>query len=93
MSRCRISFIGLLKVETMNMVKVWQVTVQDLKKPYGFAKLKILKEVDESSAKQWYERSIKHVHIDKYVVWVAVAIEKELGVSAKTYLYFEGLCI
>ena len=72
------------------MVKIYRVTVQIDRKPFTFSKVELLREVDEDTARHYYERSIKHMHIHACVVWFSPLIEKELGIVPETYCYLEG---
>lgn len=70
--------------------KLWQVVVQDLKKPYSFTKVKLLEEINQETADKIYETSMKHPHIGENIIWMRVKDENKYNVTARTYCYLEG---
>lgn len=72
------------------MPKLWKTNVQVDKKPFWFQTTELLAELDEPTSRKLYEKSMKHVHVDLYLLWMCVADEKKYGVAAKTYVYLEG---
>lgn len=71
------------------MYKLWEVTVQENKKPYSYEKKRLLADLYQSEANKIYETSIKHPHIAEGIIWLSFRMEKKYGISAMAFCLLE----
>lgn len=70
--------------------KLWEISVQKDSKPYTYEKVRLIAELDQKTANNVFERSIKHPAIAENILWLSFKLEKKYGIPAMTFCMLEN---